>query len=158
MVSENRQRVGGKRATPHMKHCGQQFSGYLIHVRHHQHQSLRGGKGRGQSTGRQCAVDCTGRSEFTLHLPYFQSLPHEIATSGHAPLLGCLAHRGDRSDGINCRNVAQRVGHVCRRGASVKYLFFHNVECVILLKMKMWNVEMDTAAIQRPIHSTFHNL
>ena len=96
-----------------MEYSGQQLAGYLVHVREHQEQPLRGSEGRGERAGDEGAMDRSGRACLRLELPDSQDLAEDILSPLGCPLVGNLPHGGRGCDRIDCRRLAQRIRHMC---------------------------------------------
>ena len=112
MVAEDRQSLGGERPGRHMEDGGCQFPRDLVHVREHQHQSLRSRESRGERSRLQCTVDGTSRTAFALHFDDIGDIAPDISETPGSPLIRQFGHRRRRGDGIDCTNFIDAVGDV----------------------------------------------
>ncbi len=108
-----------------MKYRGRQLSCNLVHIGQHQQQPLRSSKGSGERTRLQRAVDGAGCTAFTLHFDDVRHRTPYISDVLRGPVIGMLAHRRSRSDGINGDHFIGFMGHVCAR--------FVTVQCFMLI-------------------------
>jgi len=68
MIAKNRKDMGGDRSGGDVKHCRQQFTRELEHVRDHQQQTLRARERRAHRARLQHAMDCARCAALALHL------------------------------------------------------------------------------------------
>ncbi len=92
MVTEDRERLGRNRTGRNMKNRRGQLAGDLEHVRDHQQQALRCGKGGAQRTCLQCTVNSTGGAAFRLHFNDFRDGAPDVLFSGSALGVGDFTH------------------------------------------------------------------
>ena len=93
MVTENTQRVAGKRTGGNIEYARYQLTGYLVHVRYHQKKTLRSGERGGQRTGLKRTVNSTGGTGLRLHLLHTHGLTPEVLAATGGPLIHMLGHR-----------------------------------------------------------------
>ena len=119
MVAEDRQRLRGQCAGRNVEHARQQLAGYLVHVRNHQQQSLRGRERRSQRAALQRAVHRSGGSGLRLHFDNLDRFAENVLATAGRPLVDVLRHGGRRCDRIDRSHLAEHVCDVGRRVVSV---------------------------------------
>ena len=93
VVAKDRQPLSGQRPRRDMKNRRRKFAGDLVHVRDHQQQPLRRGKGGRQRAPLQRAVHCPGGAPLTLHFHYIRHRAPNVLLSFRRPLVRPLTHR-----------------------------------------------------------------
>ena len=124
VIAENRERVRGERAGRDVERGRRQLAGNLVHVGDHEEQSLGRGKGRGERSGLECAVNSARGSALTLHFDHMRHAAPGVRNAFGRPLVRPLAHRRRRGDGVNGDNLAYAVGDVGDRLIGVHGLEF----------------------------------
>ena len=119
VVAEDVQRVAGDGARGHVEHCGQQFTGDLVHVRDHQEQALRGGVRGGEGTGVERAVHSTGRAGLCLHFLHLYGRAENVLSAGSRPLVNIVGHGAGRSDRVDSCDFGECIGYVGGRIVAV---------------------------------------
>ena len=112
VVTEDGQGMGGDGSGCHMDNPRKKFSCDAVQIWNHQKQSLRCGKGSGQSARRQSSVDGACGSGLRLHLGDGHGLPPDIQLSGACPLVTQLRHGGGGSDGKDGGCLTVSVGYM----------------------------------------------
>ena len=115
VVAEDRKALCRQRTGRYMKNAGREFTGNLIHVGQHQHQSLRRGEGGGERARLESTMDGAGSAAFTLHLDNDRHIAPDILNAFGAPLIGQLGHGGGGCDGIDGAHLVNTISHI-RRG------------------------------------------
>ena len=124
VITKDGQSVRCQRTGCNMNNTGQHLACNLVQVGNHQQKTLRSGKGSGQSTGGQRAVECTGGAAFRLHFNDVYRLTKDILLFCSSPNIGMLSHSGRRSDGVNGGNFGEGIGYVCSCFIAVHSLEF----------------------------------
>ena len=119
MLTENVQRVGRHVTGGHVEHARKQLTGDLVHIRDHQQQTLRSGKGGGQRTGAERTVHRTGGACFRFHLAHLHFGAEDVFQTGRGPLIHVVGHRAGRGDRVDTRHFGKRIGYVCGRVVTV---------------------------------------
>ncbi len=130
MIAEDRQRLCRQRTRRNVEHAGQQLARNLVHVGNHQQQTLRRGKGRGQSTALQRAVHGARGTRLRLHLDDLDRIAENILAPLRRPLVDQLGHCRRRRDGIYGRYLREHISYMSRSIVAVtcnKLLFCHFV-------------------------------
>ncbi len=127
MVAKNREPLRRQRAGRHMEHRRSQFTGDLVHVGQHQHQSLTGGEGGGERPRLQGAVYRASRPPFTLHLYHGGDVAPQVGLPFCRPGIGQFGHGRARGDGVDGTHFAQLVRHPGRGFVAVNHdqFMFH---------------------------------
>ncbi len=110
VVAEDRQGMSCDGARGNMDHRRGQLPGDLEHVGHHQQQALRRGERRGQGALLQSTVEGARRAGFRLHLDDVGHLAPEVLSARCRPVVGELAHRRRRCDGVDRDHFRKGVG------------------------------------------------
>ena len=127
MVAKDRQPLRRQGSGRHMEHRRSQFTGDLVHVGQHQHQSLTGGEGGGERPRLQGAVYRASRPPFTLHLHHGGDVAPQVGLPLCRPGIGQFGHGRARGDGIDGTHFAQLIRHPGRGFVAVDHdqFMFH---------------------------------
>lgn len=79
-----------------MEYARQEFTGYFVHIRNHQQQTLRSGVRSGERTGLQRTVNGTCTA-FRLHFLHQYSFAEDVLTTCGSPFI-VFSHRRRGSD------------------------------------------------------------
>ena len=134
VVAEDVQGLGGHGTGGDMEHAGQQLAGDLVHIGDHQQQALGCGVGGGQRTGGQGAVDRAGGTRLGLHLDDLDSGAENVLLTSGGPLVDQVCHGRGRGDGIDRRDLCERVCHMGRGRIAVhdgKFLFHRDTHLLL---------------------------
>ena len=112
VVAENGQSRRGYCTRRHVEHGGRQFAGDFVHIRDHQEQPLRSGKGGGQGAGSQGAVHRAGSAAFGLQLAYGRDVAPDVGFAFGAFGVTDFAHRGRRGNRVNSDYFVGSMGDV----------------------------------------------
>ncbi len=118
VVAVDRQGVRRQGPGGDVEDCRRELAGDLEHVGDHQQQALRGGEGRRQGAGRDGAVHGAGGAAFRLHFDHRRHRPPDVLLAQGGFLIGDLAHRRRRRDGIDGDDLADGIGDVRRGGVA----------------------------------------
>ena len=122
VVTEDGQSVGGQGTSCDVENAGQAFASNLVQVGDHQQQALGCGKGGGQGTGGQRAVDSASCACLGLHLNDVDAVAEDISAVLVSPFVHVLRHGGGGSDGVNCSDFSEGVCDVASSGVGVHTL------------------------------------
>ena len=92
VISENGKCVAGDCTGGYVEHTRKLLARYLIQVGDHQKQTLRSGKGSGQSACRQRSVYRACSAGLRLHLCHLNRLSEDVLSSFGRPLIYMLRH------------------------------------------------------------------
>ena len=124
VVAEDVQCLGGHGTGGDMEHGGQLLGGDLVHVGDHQQQALGSGIGGGQSACAQRTVNRAGSAGLRLHFHHLDLGAEDVLQPVGGPLVHKVGHGGRRGDGVDGRNLRERVGHVRRSVVAIHGLHF----------------------------------
>ena len=119
VVAEDRVVVAGNNARRDVHDARQELAAHRVHRRDHQHQTLRGGEGRGERARLKRAVAGAGRAGLGLHLNDVDRRAKEVFLALCRPFVHLFRHRRGRGDGVNCCYFGERIGAVRRRCVTV---------------------------------------
>ena len=119
VIAEDGERVGTHGTGRHMQHAGQTLAGDTVHGGDHQHQTLRGGEGRGERARLQRAVAGAGRAGLGLHLNDVDRRAEQVFLALRGPFVDLFRHRRGRRDRVDRRYLGERIGAVRRRRVAV---------------------------------------
>lgn len=125
MVAENAQRVRGKGACRNVEDAGEQFARDLVHIRDHEQQALAGGESCGHRARGERTVDGARSARFGLHLDDLQHVAQDVFPALPRPFVAVFRHGRGGRDGVDSRNVGERICDVRRRGITVDCHLFH---------------------------------
>ncbi len=120
VVPEDGEALSRDGASGNMEDGRSELPGDLVHVRNHQQQTLGSGKGGGQRTGLQGAVNGTGRSPLGLHLDHLGDGSPDVLLSGGTFGVRDLAHAGRGGDGVDGDHFVGRVGDMGGSRTAIK--------------------------------------
>ena len=93
VIAKNREAVRSQRAGGNMEDTREQFSRDLVHIRNHEQETLRSGKGCGQGAGSQRTMDDTGSAALRLHFHHMDRLAENIFAALLRPFVNVVSHR-----------------------------------------------------------------
>ena len=125
VVAENAQSVCGKRARRNVEDAGEQFARNLVHIRNHKQQTLACGERGGHRACGKRTVHRARGARFGLHLDDFQHVAQDVLPALPRPFVAVFRHGRGGRDGVNRRNVGERICDVRRRGITVDCHLFH---------------------------------
>ena len=134
VIAEDRVVVAGHHAGGDVHDAGQELAAHGVHGRDHQHQTLGGCKGGGQGAGLQGAVAGARGAGLRLHLDDVHRGAEQVLPPLGGPLVHLLRHGRGRGDGIDRRDLCERVCHMGRGRIAVhdgKFLFHRDTHLLL---------------------------
>ena len=119
VIAEDRVVVARDDAGRDVHDARQELAAHSVHRRDHQHQTLRGGEGRGERARLQRAVAGAGRAGLGLHLNDVDRRAEQVFLALCGPFVDLLRHRRGRRDRVDRRYLGERIGAVRRRRVAV---------------------------------------
>ena len=111
VVAEDVEGVRRYAAGGYVEYGREQLARDLVHIRDHKEQTLRSGVGGGQSARVERTVDSTCRACLRLHLFYLYGSAEDVLHALSRPLIYIVSHGAGRCDGVDARNLGERVAH-----------------------------------------------
>ena len=122
VITEDVQRVAGKRSRRDVEHARQQLARDLVHVRDHQQQALGRRIGRRQRARVQRAVNRARSAGLRLHLLHLHRRAEDVLAACRRPLVNVVRHRARRRDRVDRRYFRKRIRYMGGRVIAVHCL------------------------------------
>ena len=125
VVAEDAECVSGESSCGNVENAGEKFARDFVHIGNHQQQTLACGEGGGHRACGERTVNRTCRAGFGLHFGDFKHVAQYVFSALTRPFVAVFSHGRGGRNGVNCRNVGERIRDMRRSGITVDSHLFH---------------------------------